>query len=354
MLHDGPEVCVNLPAVARNYQLLTSRFAGSSCAGVVKANAYGLGAKEIVACLLEEGCHDFFVATLDEALELSPLLRGKRLFVFHGVGKGEEKDYIAHSIIPVLSTLEQVERWKKAGEGNPCAVQIDSGMTRLGLSLEELQNLQLATYNVQLLMSHLACAGDPSHPLNAVQRDVMKRARAQFPALPISLANSSGIFLSDDFHFDLARPGCALYGITPFDEGENPMENVVELTAPILQLRHVKKAVDVGYGATYTAKAGAVIATIAYGYADGMPRNLGNIAKVYRGDIAAPVIGRVSMDMIMADVSHIPANQLHEGARVTIIGACQPVDSVARAAGTIGYEIFTRMGKRVKRTYKGF
>lgn len=356
--HDGPRLSVDLDAIARNYRLLRNRLNGAACAAVVKADAYGLGAIPVASRLLKEGCKTFFVATLDEAVSLKTHIGDAQIFVFHGVQKDEGKDFVAFGILPVLNDREQLQRWKDIANGLPAALHIDTGMCRLGLDMVEAEKLSrdeivLNALNIQFIMSHLACAGETDHPMNAKQLAKAKQLKTWFPHVPLSLANSSGIFLSPDFHFDLARPGCALYGITPNESLPNPMENVVELSAPILQIRTLEKDTAVGYGATITAPKGTKIATIAFGYADGMLRSLGNNAVAHISGAEARVLGRVSMDMIMLDVSTIPERLLQEGARAVLIGPDQPVDMVAARAGTIGYEVFTRLGNRVARGYTG-
>lgn len=354
--HDSPILEVNLDSIVRNWRLLSSRFSGKTAGAVVKANGYGLGADEISRALYAAGCRDFFVATLDEAIALKPDVKEARLFVFHGVGEGEEKEFIAHKLLPVLNNSIQIERWSGRGEGKPSALHVDTGMNRLGISLNEAQALAndvnlLQRLNLTLLLSHLSCAGDPHHPQNAQQLVSMQQMKKIFPSLPVSFANSSGIFLPEDFHFDLARPGCALYGITPNLSLPNPMEHVVELSVPILQIREITQDMPVGYGCTYTAKQGARIATLAIGYADGYFRNLGSKGYGICEGIKVPIVGRISMDMITVDISAVPLAQLTPKSRITLIGKRIPVDEVAQLAGTIGYEIFTRLGQRIRRVY---
>lgn len=347
---------VDLNAIARNYALLKSRFSGAECAAVVKANGYGLGAIPVANRLLKEGCRIFFVATLEEGLELRPTLpHDVKIYVFQGPFSGEEKDYLAHGITPVLNSMEHVESWRAHGNNTPAALHIDTGMCRLGLSVAEVEkhHLQLTTCDLRLLMTHLACASDPAHPMNLQQAENIRRAAQFLPNIPISFANSAGVFLPRADHFDIARPGCALYGINPFDDAPNPMENVVELTALIIQLRAIDSLGHVGYGATRAVTPGMRVATIAFGYADGLLRHMSNKGTVFIGETAAPIIGRVSMDMIMVDVTHLPPAEVMPGKRVTLIGKHQTVDVVAREAGTIGYEIFTRLGNRVHREYVG-
>lgn len=345
---------VDLAALRQNYRLLQQQHARRSIAAVVKADAYGLGMKAVSSALWQEGCRAFFVATLQEGLALRRHLPEARIGVFNGLLAGEEKKFIASRLAPVLNDPGQVERWAaKASLSCPAMLHVDTGMTRLGLSHAELE--QAASRFPQLLsslacvISHLACANEPAHPQNERQLARFRAALALLPGVKASLCNSSGHFLPVDFHFDFGRPGCALYGINP-TSGANPMRHVATLSAPIIQLRTLDKAEDVGYGATVRAPAGSRIAIAALGYADGWMRQLGNRFHAFIGEYKAPVLGRVSMDMTALDVSHVPAQLLSKG-RAEFISPRQTVDDVAQACGTIGYEVFTRIGSRVERRY---
>jgi alanine racemase len=356
--HNGPILEVDLAAIARNYALLKGKLAGGACAAVVKAGAYGLGVKAVAPALFDAGCRDFFVATLDEAIELRAvlddgdeprvLLGDHNIYVFHGMRERQNKDFTHHRLIPVLSSHEQIRHWNNSG---PCALHIDTGMNRLGLPPEEARDLQPATRNLQLVMSHLACASEPQHPMNEQQLGAFTAALAHFPRIPASLANSSGIFLGERYHFALARAGCSLYGISPDTARPNPMENVVTLSAPVLQYRFVKTRQSVGYGATASVPAGAVLATVELGYADGFLRHLSNHAHGFAAGYRVPLVGRVSMDMVSLDVTGVPEHLRTPDLRIIFIGREQPVDALAKDAGTIGYEVFTRLGSRVQRVY---
>lgn len=355
MTHDGPTLSVDLDALARNYRLLCQTFSGPNCAAVVKADGYGLGAIPVAKQLLKEGCHHFFVATLDEAIALRSALPTSAIYVFHGVGRNEEKEFIAHRLIPVLNDLVQMERWAAGSQGLPSALHVDTGMGRLGLSEHEATvfatSSAYARCQVQLLMSHLACANEPDNTMNARQHSVFSRVRQHFPNIACSLVNSSGVFLSQEFHFDLGRPGCALYGITPRGDQDNPMEHVATLRAPVIQERHVTHETTVGYGSLYTAPAGARLATLALGYADGYFRLLTGKGKAFIHGTEVPIVGRVSMDTVIADVSHLPDGSVIPGTQAEFICTQLDVNRVAALAGTIGYEIFTRLGNRVRRIY---
>jgi len=346
----NPTLEVNLDAIVRNYERLRGETGGNGCsAAVVKANAYGLGVSRVAPALYEAGCRDFFVATLDEAMELRKILGGVTIYAFHGCRKGQVKGFLAYNIIPVLNDIAQLEYWQDSGK---YALHIDTGMCRLGITSEEVAYLQPATSNLQLIISHLACANEPSNPMNKQQLALFRQVMRRFPGVTASLANSSGVFLSKDYHCDMLRPGCALYGISPNTTMPNPMENVVTLSAPVLQYRHIDEDhTTVGYGASVVVGKGAVLATVEMGYADGFLRALGNKAFGVVAGIRVPVIGRVSMDMVTVDVTKVPAHLRRNNLRILFIGKEHPVDVIAEAAGTIGYEIFTRLGTRVQRLY---
>jgi alanine racemase len=346
---------VSLSAIAENYRRLSERLSSGACAGVIKANAYGLGAPEVAGALWKKGCRSFFVATMEEGIALREAgFLGGTIFIIHGVPKGAEKVFQEHTLSPVHNTLEQLKRWAK--NGRTSILHIDTGMRRLGLEQKDVAWLSahpelIKQAGVTHYMSHLACADDPKHTMNRQQLNDLKVMIKQLPKRKISFANSAGIYLGKNFHFDLARPGCALYGINPTPEKKNSMVGVARLTAPIFQIRTLEKRESVGYDATYFGKKGDRIATIGLGYADGYLRHLSNKGVAYLDGVQCSIVGRVSMDMVMLDVTHIPPAKLHPTTRAEFIGPNQRVDALADAAGTIGYEIFTRMGRRIERIY---
>jgi alanine racemase len=350
MTHHRATLEVDLSALTHNYRLLKTKLNGHACGAVVKANAYGLGVEAVSQALWADGCRHFFVATLAEGIELRGYLPEATVHVFNGAFPGEEKEFMAHRLIPVLNSMEQIGRWEKSA---PAILHVDTGMTRLGLCQSELEKHRaiLADFNWQFVMSHLACANDPEDPKNAEQLGRFNAALQLLPGVKASLANSSGVFLSADYHYDLARPGCALYGITPV-LGENPMRHVATLSAPILQIRALDHDETVGYSATYPAKGGGRIAIAALGYADGYMRHLSNHGFAYIAGHKVPVAGRVSMDMTALDISSVPEGKLNGALRAEFINAQQTVNEVTRLADTIGYEIFTRIGRRVHRLYR--
>ena len=373
--HAAAILFIDLGAIVANWRLLRDRLgAGASLGAAVKANAYGLGAREVTAALAAAGCRSFFVATLDEGIEVRAVLaaggaaaNAAAVYVLNGPPPSADEALIAHRLTPVLNSLGDIEGWSAAGrrraERLPAALHIDTGMARLGLPPDELALLchdpgRLAGIAPVLVMSHLACADQPEHPLNEAQRAAFGRALdALQPVLaparpPASLANSAGIFLGLPYHFDLARPGAALYGIQPQAGDATPMRSVVSLRARILQVRTLAPPQSVGYGATYAVERPSRIATVAVGYADGYLRSLSNRGRATLGAFEVPLVGRVSMDLITLDVSTVPAEIACPGAFVELIGAAQPVDAVAARAGTIGYEILTALGSRYARVYR--
>lgn len=353
---------VDLDAIVANYQTLRAQLTpGTACAGVVKADAYGLGARYVVPALATAGCTEFFVAHLGEAAAIRDLLpEGATAYVLNGLLAGEEHEFLSNGFVPVLNTLEQIDRWRVAARSAtrrlPAVVHIDTGMSRLGLPPPEAQALvanpgRLAGLEIRYLMSHLACADEPNEPLNLWQLGEFRAVRSTFPQLKASLANSSGIFLGPEYHFDLARPGCALYGINPLPGRPNPVRQVARLDGKILQIHEVDPPRTVGYGATHRVVGRTRVATVAAGYADGWPRALSNRGSAFAGDLRVPVIGRVSMDLTTLDVTAAP--HLQPGDTVELMGPHLPVDEVADAAGTIAYEILTRLGRRYQRVYLG-
>jgi alanine racemase len=348
---------IDLAAIVENWRLLTARAAPGAVAGVVKANAYGLGAARVAPALYAAGCRHFFVAHLAEGVALRGALGpGPTIAVLNGFAPGADGDA---ALVPVLNSLGNVlahaAAGRAAGQERRALLHLDTGMARLGLDAGEQARLAadhslLAGLDILYVMSHLACADEPDHPLNTEQAARFARACAALPRLPRSFANSSGLFLDADYASDLARPGCALYGINPTPSAPNPMLPVVRLEAPILQIRDIPAGASVGYGASFVAARPSRIATIAVGYADGYLRSLSGQGVVAYRDMILPMVGRISMDLITLDVTEAPG--LAVGDRVTLIGDAAPSpDDLAARAGTIGYEILTSLGERYRRDY---
>jgi len=362
----GAILTIDLDAVRANYRLLRARGAastGAACGAVLKADAYGLGMDKVAAALAREGCRSFFVAHRDEGIRLRRLVPGDcTIYVMHGAMPGTARDCVEHDLTPVLNDPGQVAEWRalarELGRELPAALQVDTGMSRMGLAAADLDRLRqdpawLDGIAPRLLMSHLACADEPAHPLNARQRRRFEEVRALFPGVPASLANSSGVFLGGAWHFDLLRPGCALYGINPQPGHANPLAQAVSLAARVVQLRTVAAGDIVGYGARYVAPGERRIATIAIGYADGWLRALTGRSQAFVDGVAVPFAGTVSMDNITLDVTGIPEDRIAPGRTVDLLCPQQTVDDVALQAGTIGYEVLTRLGGRFARRYLG-
>lgn len=359
----GALLTIDLAAIVGNWRQLKARLGHADCGAVLKADAYGLGAAPVGAALAAAGCRQFFVAHLDEAIALKPHLPADAtVSVLHGPTPGSEPEFVAHGVRPVLNARAQIDGWRRLAHRLDrelgAIVQVDTGMARLGLADDELCALAadpaaLSGVRVELVMSHLACAEEPGHPANGRQRERFVAARRRLPAAPASFANSSGIFLGPEFHFDLARPGAALYGITPITGAPNPMRPVVRLEGRVIQVREIAAGTPVGYGQAWRCERPARIATVSVGYADGWLRSLGSRGCAWFGGTGLPLVGRVSMDTITLDASALPEGALQPGHLVELIGARQGVDDVAASAATIGYEILTSLGLRYHRRYLG-
>ena len=351
---------VDLDALARNYRTLVAAAAPAECGAVVKADAYGLGMRQVALRLRREGCRRFFVANVAEGRALRELLPDAAILVFEGaVTASSAAVCVTARLTPVLNSLGQVECWlgqAGGGERRPAAVHIDTGMTRLGMTAAEVDALAgredwLAQLRIELVMTHLACADEPEHPLNDAQLQRFAALRARLPGAPTSIGNSAGMLTGANRCGNVARPGIALYGGNPFVDRHNPMAPVVTLEGRIVQLRSIEAASTVGYGATYATAAPARLAVLGVGYADGYPRCLGNIGVAAVADRRVPVVGRVSMDLTCVDVSGVEASRVHVGDWVELIGPRVPLEEVATAAGTINYEILTGLGCRLERRY---
>lgn len=352
---------IDLGALRDNYLALAAMAPTSQTAAVVKADAYGLGADIVSQVLFDAGCRNFFVAHIDEALALRLRLSAEaRIFVLNGLQPGNETSCAAMAVTPVLNSLEQIAQWaahaKNLGKTLPAAVQIDTGMCRLGLSPEELEVLAsrpqlLDGIDIAFVMSHLACADEPDHLSNAAQLSVMRKAAVAFPDVSVCFSNSGGIFLGNDYHNSLLRPGIALYGGAPSVTRPNPMKPVVRLDVAVIQTRDVPAGSLVGYGGSFEAARPTRLATIAAGYADGLPRSLSNRGAAWYNGVRLPIAGRVSMDSIILDISALPLGTLTQGSFVQMIGPDQTLEDIAEDAGTIAYEILTGLGRRYSRNY---
>jgi len=355
-------ITVDLQALVENWRQLAFRVGPACLTGAaVKADAYGLGVLPVAGALAQAGCRWFFVATPDEGVTLAQSLAKSapdaRVAVLSGPIPGTAHELAAYAnLLPVLNDLGQIAAWRTAAPGRAAVLQLDTGMARLGLPPEEIDRLAgdptlLDGMPVAAIISHLACADEPDHPLNAVQLGEFKAAAARLPSAARSLAASSGIFLGPDYHFELVRPGAALFGLNPTPTQPNPMRQVVGIKAKILQVREIDAGRTVGYGATYAADRPRRVATLGVGYADGVLRAGSNAARVFLGPVAIPVIGRISMDLVTVDVSAVPPQWVLPGGFVDLLGPQYGADDLARDCGTIGYEVLTRLSRRLLRSY---
>ena len=355
-MHSTTRITIDLAALAANYAQLRTLARNSEVAAVVKANAYGLGVAPVTSRLISAGCRTFFVATVAEGVEVRALHPATRIFVLGGLQVGSLADFARYRLLPVLNTVAEVDTWARQLAGAPAALQIDTGMTRAGLSADEAEALGLDTnrrgaLNLALILSHFACADEPARAMNLEQLERFERLRRHWPGIPWSLANSAGTFLGPRYHGDLVRPGIALFGGRPQASGVNPMSEVVRLQGRVLQVRAVREAVSVGYGATMRILPPARIATIGVGYADGYPRALSARGYASQNGHRAPLVGRISMDLLTVDVSEAVHDELLVGDYVDLIGGGAPLEEVASLAGTVNYELLTSLSRRAEWIY---
>jgi alanine racemase len=353
---------VDLDALAANHALLRRQAGGAEIAPVVKADAYGLGVGPVAQRLWSEGARSFFVARLAEGERLRAELgaeRPARIHVLDGAPAGAMPRLAAAGLTPVLNSLAQVEEARAWASGHgpvQATLHVDTGLNRLGLRAEEASAIaaapdRLAGIDLVLVMSHLACAADPAHPMNQRQLDRFVQASALFTGVPRSLANSGGLFLDERFAFDLARPGITLYGGGPREVHDPRIAAVVQLEAPILQVRAVPPGESVGYDATFTATQPMRIAIVPVGHADGYLRSSAGAGFAWFAGKRRPVLGCVSMDLVAIDVTG--CDDARPGAMVELLGPNALVDEAAAAAGTISYEVLVRLSHRAGRTYVG-
>ncbi len=385
-------MCVDLAALRANYRALRELQMPGECGGVVKANGYGLGLAPVARALRHEGCRTFFVATLQEGQSLRQILQktdtgtdqaAAVIYVLDGLLPGQASPLISADLRPVLGSLTEIESWAtacaKAGAKFPCAIHIDTGMNRLGLSPDEVPQVAarldlLARFDLSLIVTHLVSGEERANPLTLAQARLFDELRALLPAAPTSFANSAGTQLRShpaqkvNFAYDIARPGVALYGAHVFADAPNPMRLVVGVYARVLKIRSIKAGETIGYNATWRASHAMRVATLGYGYADGLPRRLSSTNEhpgnecpglpVYFGDKPAPLIGRVSMDYIGVDITAFGEDDIAPGAIspgdwAELIGPHVTIDDMASYAGTNAYEILTSLGPRAQRIYVG-
>ena len=361
----GAQLTIDVAAIVENWRLLAERAGGAECAAVVKADAYGLGAEPVSRALKAAGCKTFFVAQLPEARRLRAGDPTSTIQVLSGLLPGTCAAYAELRLRPTLGSLPELQEWagfcRANGWRGGAALHVDTGMNRLGLRREDVaplaDNPLLADGAGNLVMSHLATADDPGHPLTARQLGLFRAVRQQFPLLRASLANSSGIFLGADATYDLVRPGIALYGGNPTPQHPNPMRSAVRLVARVLQVRDVPAGETVGYGATWTAQRRSRLAVVPVGYADGFLRAASASDRRREGAVATvagrpcPLAGRISMDLLAIDVTDCEDGGPSRGDPVALLDEAIGIDHLAERAGTISYEILTSLGARYARVY---
>ena len=357
---------VDLDAIVANWRKLEKAAVPAECAAVIKADAYGCGVDPVARALAAAGCKTFFVATVDEARAARAAMPSATIYALDGIFQNCGDAFAKIDCKPVIGDLNELAEWdvfcRRSGWAGGAAIHIDTGMNRLGLTINEAQGIvpriNAGDHGITLVMSHLACAEALNHPLNAKQLATFREIVSLFTGVPASLSNSSGIFLSPQFQFDLVRPGAALYGINPTPEADNPMQPVVDLKARIVRIRNVERGDSVGYGGTWTARRPTRLAIVSAGYADGYFRAAGSNdgtrgAEVVIAGKRCPIAGRVSMDLIAVDITDLEKNAVRRGHMATLIGEGITVDELAHHFGTIGYEVLTSLGPRYARVYKG-
>ncbi len=359
-------ITIDLPQIVDNWRALARLVGPAQCGAVVKANAYGLGSDRVIPVLAKAGCTTFFVATPDEAEQARAKAPNATIYALDGLLPGASDDFARLGIRPVLSTLQDVESWTKLckmrGKSLAAGLHIDAGLNRLGLPARDARRLAAdttmrAAFELTLVMSHLACADNPADPKNRDQLLAFETLSALYPGIPRSLAASDGLMLGKTFHFDLVRPGYALYGGQASATNPAPVSPAVTVLARILAVNDVAPGETVGYSATWRAKRPSRIATIAAGYGDGIPRSASGPdgrpgGHVLVAGALAPIVGRVSMDLITADVTELEAGAAQVGAFATLIGPGMTIEDAGYSASTIGYEILTRLGPRFARVYR--
>lgn len=362
----GGVLTIDLDAIIANWRKLEKTAVPAECAAVVKADAYGCGIAPVARALNKAGCKTFFVANLEEARAARAALPNSTIYVLGGYFQNTGEHYAEIDCRPVIGDLNELAEWdvfcRRTGWLGGVAIHVDTGMNRLGLTLQEAQaiipRINAGDHGITLVMSHLVAAEQLNSTVNAKQLAAFRGIASEFAGVPAALANSSGVFLGASFQFDMVRPGAALYGVNPTPEADNPMQPVVDLKARIVQVRNVERGETVGYGGTWTARRPTKLAIIASGYADGYFRaasaNDGTRgAEVIIAGKRCPVAGRVSMDLTAIDITDLPPNAARRGHMVTLLGEGITVDELAHHFGTIGYEVLTSLGRRYARVYKG-
>jgi alanine racemase len=361
----GGILTIDLAALEANWRALSRRATPAESAAVVKADGYGCGLEQVTHRLARGGCKTFFVADLAEAARARKTAPDAAIYVLNGLMPGTAAAFAEIGARPVIGSLVELAEWDAfvaaSGWHGGAALHVDTGMNRLGISANEAAALapriRSENHGITLLMSHLACAEMPEHPLNDSQIRSFREIRMLYRGISSSLANSSGIFLGSAAYCDMVRPGAALYGVNPTPGRPNPMRPVVQLQARIVQVRSVSRGETVGYDATWTARHASRIAVVGIGYADGFMRSAGSSDEAPGTDAIVagkrcPLAGRISMDLMAIDITELPDNAARRGDLVTLIGDEISVNDLANVAGTIGYEVLTSLGHRYHRLYR--
>jgi len=362
----GGILTIDLGAIEANWRKLRSMAISADCAAVVKANAYGCGLEPVVTQLAQAGCKTFFVADLAEGKRARKIAPQANIYVLGGLPPRSADVFAAHNLRPVIGSGLELAEWDSfvsaSGWQGGIAMHIDTGMNRLGLSIEEARSLapriKSKHHGIMLLMSHFVASQWPEHGRNREQMDVFRDIRSLYRGVPASIANSSGVFLGWQAHLDLVRPGAALYGVNPIPGNPNPMQPVVNLQARVILTRNIATADTLGYDASWTARRPSRIAVLAIGYADGYFRRAGGTDQKPGGFVLAqgmrcPIVGRISMDLMDIDITDLPENAIRRGDTVTLIGEDLDVDTLAETFDTNGYEVLTSLGQRYARLYPG-
>ena len=361
----GGVLTIDLGAIQSNYRALWARVTPAECAAVVKADAYGCGIEPVVRALNRSNCKTYFVAHLAEGRQVRALAPDATVYALNGIVPGAAAAFAEARVRPVISSMQELAEWDAfcttSGWRGGAALQFDTGMNRLGIPADQAaalaSRIKMPDHGITLVMSHFACADTPAHALNNRQIQLFREIRVMFRGITAALANSAGIYLGTSTHFDLVRPGYALYGGNPTPGNPNPMLPVIGLRARILQVRALARGDTVGYGATWTAAREARIAVVATGYGDGYLRSAGDpdprsAAEVVIAETRCRIVGRISMDLLAVDVTGLPENLTRRGEWATLIGGSVDIDTLAAQCGTIGYELLCGLGRRYTRVWK--
>ncbi len=354
---------VNLKSLCFNYnKIVKTTTPNCITAATVKANAYGLGIREVSKALIKQRCNNFFVATLEEGIELRNVSKNIKIYILNGLDKNKTHQYRINNLTPVLNSIEQIKEYEKYQLSNKirlnAILNFDTGMSRLGMDEDETKTLVKNKNNIikcskiLYIMSHLACGDDQKNKKNKEQLLYFTKIAHHFPKVKKTLANSAGIMLGKKYHFDMVRPGISIYGGDSQLKGKNSFKQVVTLRSRLIQIRKIRKGATIGYGATFKAKKNMIIGTIAIGYADGINRLFSNNHKLYLKNKSVNLVGRVSMDLITVDLTSIPKKDLNTDNKIEIINKKNTINKICKSIKTIPYEILTSLGNRYLRIYK--